>query len=85
MNIFNEIEDLRDLGVAADNKYFEQQLFKFGFISSKTQENLCMTSKFGMDYQKQQELGDSFKTHFEVAHIIIKKVRSKTMQSSAFH
>ena len=27
---FNEIEDLRDLGVAADNEYSEQQLVKFG-------------------------------------------------------
>ena len=29
VNIFNEIEDLRDLGVAADNEYSEQQVIKF--------------------------------------------------------
>ena len=30
VNIFYEIEDLKDLGVAADNEYSEQQLVKFG-------------------------------------------------------
>ena len=30
VNMFNEIEDLRDLGVAADKEYFKQQLVKIG-------------------------------------------------------
>ena len=30
VNVFNEIEDLRDLGVAADNEYSEQNFLKFG-------------------------------------------------------
>ena len=38
INIFNEIEDLRYLGVAADNKYSEQQLLKFGQYIIKNTE-----------------------------------------------
>ena len=30
VNIFNEIEDLRDLWLVADNEYSEQKLVKFG-------------------------------------------------------
>ena len=29
VDIFNEIDNLRDLGVGADNEYSEQQLVKF--------------------------------------------------------
>ena len=35
MNIFNEIEGLRNLGVAADNEYSERQLVKFGLHITK--------------------------------------------------
>ena len=30
VNIFNDIEDLRDLGIEVDNEYSEQQVVKFG-------------------------------------------------------
>ena len=36
VNILNEIEDLRDLVVAVDNEYSEQQLVKFVCKSSRT-------------------------------------------------
>ena len=35
VNIFNEIEYLRDLGVVADNEYSDQQLVKFGLYIIK--------------------------------------------------
>ena len=84
MNIFNEIEDLRDLGVAADNEYSKQQLFKFGLKIIKN------TGEFEHDLRiwhclvKVASAWDNFKTYFEVVHRILKTTRGKTMQSNSF-
>ena len=79
VNIFNEIEDLKDLGVAADNKYSEQQLVKFGLHIIKStgefEDNLIIWHRLA----RVARTWDDFKTHFEAAHIIFKTTRGNTM------
>ena len=85
VNIFNEIEDLRDLGVTADNKYSEQQLVKFGLQIIKNNGELEYDIRISHGLAKTARTWDDFKMHFEAAHRILKITRGKTMQSSSFH
>ena len=79
VNIFNEIEDLRDLGVAADNEYSEQQLVKFGLHIIKNTGEFEHAIRIWYGLSRAARTRDNLKTHFEATHRILKIIQGKTM------
>ena len=82
MSIFNEIEDLMDLmdlGIAADNEYSEHQLIKFGPQTIKN------TGEFETDFRiwhglvKTIRTWNDFTTNFEAAYTFLITTRGKNM------
>ena len=85
INIFNEIKYLRNLGVAEENEYSEQQLVKFELQNKETTAEFEHDPRLWHGMTRAQIIWDTFKIHFESAHRILKTIRGKTLQSSAFY
>ena len=85
VNIFNEIEDLRYLGVAADNEYYKHQLVKFGLHIIKYTGDFEHYFRIWHGLAKADRAWKDFRMNFEAAHIILETIRDKILQYSSFH
>ena len=84
VSIFNEIEDLRDLAVAARNPYTETQLifFTLEIIRKSTEFEDALTKwEVKLDDEKTWE---NLKVHFRTGHLLLRKLRGKTMRQAGF-
>ena len=79
--LYNEVEDLQELAVAAQNPYSDPQIINLGI---KLIKNMCDFEK-GLTTWYDLPLADQtwirFKTHFNTAQNSLRRVRGPTMQS----
>ena len=85
VEIFNEIEDLEEFGIAVNDPYTPQQLIKFGLQLVKDTGDMEKGQEEWHERPRIDKNWVNFKDHFERAHRILRKTRGKTMKGTAFH
>ena len=85
VKVFDEIEELQHLGIAAKDPYSEAQLIKFGFQIIKNTHDFETGIEKWIDLPRQQKTWAKFKSHFESAHLRLREIRGATMRSSSFN
>jgi hypothetical protein len=85
VEIFNQIEDLEEFGIAANDPYTPQQLIKFGLQLVKDTGDMEKGQEEWHERPRIEKNWVNFKDHFERAHRILRKTRGKTMKGTAFH
>jgi hypothetical protein len=83
--LYDAIEELERLGVAAENPYTPKQLIAFGLEVLRNSREFEDGIRAWNRRPLQEKTWESFKEHFEIEHQELKTVRGKTMQSTAFH
>ena len=82
--MFNEIEELERLGIAATNPYREMQLVQIGLKIIKNTNDFEDAINKWYSRPAAEHTWNNFKNHFEDARELLKKVRGENMQTSSF-
>ena len=82
--MFNEIEELERLGIAATNPYREMQLVQIGLKIIKNTNDIEDAINKWYSRPAAEHTWNNFKNHFEDARELLKKVRGENMQTSSF-
>ena len=83
--MYNEIQDLQDLAIAATNAYSDKQLVAIGIQLIK---NMNDFEKGLTDWYARPSVDHTFinfKTHFEQAYLSLRKCRGISMKNTMFH
>ena len=82
--MYNEIEDVKELSIAADNKYTERQLVKLGVALIKNTNDF----EHGLDIWMARTIATrtwvNFKTHFIDAQKKLLQLRGPSMKNTTF-
>ena len=83
--LFNEIEELKALSIAADNEYTEKQLVSIGIQLIKNMNDFERGLETWIIRPSADKNWVNFKTHFENAHAILRKLRGPLMKNTSFN
>ena len=85
ITIYKEIEELEQLGKAANNPYLPSQLVTFALQIIKNTGDFEDSQKKWHIKTPIDKTWNNFKIHFDTEHQALRKVRGITMRSTAFH
>jgi translation initiation factor 2B subunit (eIF-2B alpha/beta/delta family) len=85
VTMYDAIDELERLGVAAENPYTTRQLISFGLEVLRNTREFEDGIRAWNRRPVEEKTWEAFKEHFETEHRELKSVRGKTMQSTAFH
>ena len=85
VTLFSEIEDLEQLGIAANNPYTAYQLITFSLQIIKNTRDFEDGMKTWHVRPMVDKTWNNFKLHFETEHASLRRVRGTTMRSTAYH
>ena len=85
VTIYDEIEELEHLGVAAVNPYSQSQIVNYGLTIIKNTNNFETGIYTWIARPLTKHTWPNFKTHFEEAHRVLRSVRGMTRRLSAYH
>lgn len=83
--LFNEIEELKALSIAADNEYTEKQLVSIGIHLIKNMNDFERGLETWIVRPPPEKTWVNFKTHFENAHALLRKLRGPLMKNTSFN
>ena len=72
--MFDKIEELQHLGIAAQDPYSEAQLIKFGFQIIKNTHDIETGIERWINLPRQQKTWAKFKSHFESDHLKLREI-----------
>ena len=84
VTIFNEIEALAGLGVAANNAFSDMQQVQIGLRIIKNTNDFEKGIQTWYERPVAEHTWQNFKTHFDTARELLRKIRGVDMQNSAF-
>ena len=82
--VFNEIEELSRLGTAADNPFSDKQLVQISLKIIKNTNDFENAINAWYERPALEHTWANFKTHFDEARELLKKVRGSDMRNNAF-
>ena len=85
VTMYDSIEDLEQLGIAANNPYAPAQLITFALHILKNTRDFEDGLRAWHKRPAVQKTWPNFKTHFEDEHRILRRVRGTTMRNTAYH
>ena len=74
VKVFDEVEELQHLGIAAQDPYSEAQLIKFGLQIIKNIHDFETGIEKWIDLPKISKTWANFKSHFEEAHLKLREI-----------
>ena len=83
--LYNAIQDLQDLAIAANNAYSDKQLVAIGIQIIKNMNDFEKGLTDWYARPSAEHTFINFKTHFEDAYLSLRKVRGMTMKNTMFH
>ena len=83
--LFSEIEDLKQLGIAASNPYTTSQLIVFALQIIKNARDFEDGMKLWHRQPNVDKTWSNFKLHFEDEHASLRRVWGTTMRITAYH
>ena len=83
--LFNEIQELKALSIAADNEYTEKQLVNIGVHLIKNMNDFERGLETWIVKPAADRTWVNFKAHFEDAHSTLRKVRGPLMRNTTFN
>ena len=84
VTVFNQIEDLERLGVAACDPFTDKQLVKIGLKIIKNTRDFADGLKASYQRPRVEHTYANFKTHFEDALELLRKIRGSGMTSEVY-
>ena len=85
ITIFTKIEELEQLAIAANNPFTDSQKVQLGLAIIKRTHDFEKGLEKWYDRPTIQHTWVHFKTHFENAHTLLRKLRGKEMRNTAYH
>jgi hypothetical protein len=82
--MFNDIQELNELSIAADNEYTERQLVNIGIQLIKNTNDFERGLESWIIRPAVEKTWINFKAHFELAHTNLVQLRGPLMKNSAF-
>ena len=84
VTVFNEIEELTRLGAAANNPFSDMQQVQLGLRIIKSTNDFEQGIQTWYGRPAAEHTWQNFKTHFEEARELLRKIRGVDMQNSTF-
>ena len=85
VSLFDQVEDLKKLGDAAQMPYTTRQLLNFGVQLIRNTHDFLDGLKSWIEKREDEKNWTNFKLHFEDEHDKLKLIRGMTMKHAGFH
>ena len=84
VTVYNKIEELTRLVVAAENPYSDKQRVQMGLKIMKNTHDFETGLREWYARPSNEHTWDNFKQHFDAAHVLLRQIRGTDMQNTAF-